>query len=340
MKRFSPPSFRWTLAALTLVLMLALPWAAMAAVWTDEQDYTPGSVVAIYGDNSDGAGYLAGETINVSVVGPNGYSASCDVIADENGAWSCQVTLPLDESAVGLYTYTAVGQTSGVSQSGTFTDSPKVGSVVVGSQVGTLTYGTAGSVTYTVTVYRGTAEAAFDANLCIKTALPTGASASFSVTPVSFALKEVSKTSTLTIGTSDSTPAGSTSFTVSAFVSGTCTSPADYATGDGTLTVTKATPVITWANPADIVYGTALSGTQLNATASVPGSFVYTPAAGAVLNAGAGQTLHVDFTPTDTANYNNASKDVTINVLQRPITLAVFLARTSAPTPSSRARWP
>src|SRR5262249_21159952 len=65
---------------------------------------------------------------------------------------------------------------------------------------------------------------------------------------------------------------------------------------------------------ADIAYGTALSGTQLNATASVPGTFTYTPASGTVLSGGAGQTLHVDFAPTDTANYNTASKDVHINV--------------------------
>jgi uncharacterized repeat protein (TIGR01451 family) len=79
--------------------------------------------------------------------------------------------------------------------------------------------------------------------------------------------------------------------------------------------IAKATPTINWSNPADIIYGTALSGTQLNATASVPGSFVYTPAAGTVLGYGNGQNLHVDFTPTDTANYNNAQKDVSINVL-------------------------
>ena len=79
---------------------------------------------------------------------------------------------------------------------------------------------------------------------------------------------------------------------------------------------TKTTPTITWANPAGITYPTALSGTQLNATASVPGAFTYTPTAGTVLNAGNGQTLHVDFVPTDTANYNNASKDVSINVLK------------------------
>ena len=73
------------------------------------------------------------------------------------------------------------------------------------------------------------------------------------------------------------------------------------------ITVNKATPTITWSNPAGITYGTALSGTQLNATASVPGTFAYTPAAGTVLNAGAGQTLSVTFTPTDTANYTSAT---------------------------------
>ena len=60
----------------------------------------------------------------------------------------------------------------------------------------------------------------------------------------------------------------------------------------------KATPTITWATPADITYGTALSATQLNATASVPGTFVYTPVAGTVLNAGVGadavRDLHAD----------------------------------------------
>jgi hypothetical protein len=72
--------------------------------------------------------------------------------------------------------------------------------------------------------------------------------------------------------------------------------------------------IITWSAPADITYGTALSATQLNATANVPGSFVYTPAAGTVLNAGAAQTLSVTFTPTDAANYTGATATTTITV--------------------------
>jgi len=76
----------------------------------------------------------------------------------------------------------------------------------------------------------------------------------------------------------------------------------------------QTTPTITWANPAAITYGTQLSGTQLNATASVLGGFLYTPAATTVLNAGANQTLHVTFTPSDTTLYTTASKTVSITV--------------------------
>ena len=89
-----------------------------------------------------------------------------------------------------------------------------------------------------------------------------------------------------------------------------------------TLTVTVATPVITWANPADIFFGTPLSGTQLNAGSSAAGTFVYSPVAGTVLPPGNLQMLTVVFTPTDTANYTTASKTVSINVL--PVTPSVL----------------
>jgi hypothetical protein len=80
-----------------------------------------------------------------------------------------------------------------------------------------------------------------------------------------------------------------------------------------TLTVLKATPVITWAAPAPITYGTALSGVQLNATASVAGSKVYTPASGTVPPVGT-QVLTVVFTPTDTADYNSVTDTVSLVV--------------------------
>lgn len=85
--------------------------------------------------------------------------------------------------------------------------------------------------------------------------------------------------------------------------------------------VGKVTPDINWSNPADILAGTPLSGTQLNAIATDPSShlavagvFTYTPPSGTVLGIGAAQNLHVNFAPTDTATYNSASGDVSINV--------------------------
>ena len=85
------------------------------------------------------------------------------------------------------------------------------------------------------------------------------------------------------------------------------------ASANVSIVVAKAAPAITWANPAGITYGTALSGTQLNATANVNGTFVYSPAAGTVLGAGA-QTLSVTFTPDDAANYATATGNVSIAV--------------------------
>jgi RHS repeat-associated protein len=76
---------------------------------------------------------------------------------------------------------------------------------------------------------------------------------------------------------------------------------------------TQATPVITWPTPAAISYGTPLSGTQLNATANVAGTFVYWPAAGEVLESGS-QVLLANFFPTDSTDYTTASGSTTIQV--------------------------
>ncbi|MGA3161705.1 MAG: AAA family ATPase [Terracidiphilus sp.] len=89
----------------------------------------------------------------------------------------------------------------------------------------------------------------------------------------------------------------------------------DYATAQAAVsfTVAKANPIITWAAPATIIHGTALGAAQLNATASVPGTFVYTPAAGTVLPAGA-QKLSAAFTPTNARDYESAQSEVTLNI--------------------------
>ncbi len=101
--------------------------------------------------------------------------------------------------------------------------------------------------------------------------------------------------------------------------------------GDVQITISKASPSITWNNPADIVYGTALGAAQLNASASTAGSFVYTPAAGTTLASGAGQNLHASFTPADSVNYNAASADASINVLSAALSVSMIADRSRAP---------
>jgi hypothetical protein len=115
----------------------------------------------------------------------------------------------------------------------------------------------------------------------------------------------------------------------------TPTDATDYSTLTGTasVTVNKATPTITWATPAAITYGTALSGTQLNATASVPGAFVYSPATGTTPAVG-NDTLSVTFTPTDATDYTTATASVTL-VVNSPSNPAPVISNTSPATTSA-----
>ena len=110
----------------------------------------------------------------------------------------------------------------------------------------------------------------------------------------------------------------------------TPTDTADYttATGGTTIMVNKATPTISWSTPTAIPYGTALSATQLNATASVAGTFVYSPVAGTMPQGGS-QLLSVTFTPTDTADYTTATASVTLTV--SPIAQTITFPALSSP---------
>jgi hypothetical protein len=115
-----------------------------------------------------------------------------------------------------------------------------------------------------------------------------------------------------------SSPVGTYSITPTA--TGANLSNYTVVVNSGTLTVTQATPIVTWNNPASITYGTALSTTQLNATATVGGSFAYTAAAGVILNVGA-QTLSVTFIPTDTTDYKSIMQTVQIIVNKATLTV-------------------
>ena len=98
---------------------------------------------------------------------------------------------------------------------------------------------------------------------------------------------------------------------------GDSTDAASSATGNLDISASMATVI--WANPTDIVVGTPLGAAQLDATALVPGTFTYTPAAGTVLNAGPRQTLTVTFTPNDTVDYRVVVARVLVNVAPRPV---------------------
>jgi hypothetical protein len=114
--------------------------------------------------------------------------------------------------------------------------------------------------------------------------------------------------------------------TIAASYSGDNTFVSAAATGIA-ITVSQVTPTVTWAAPAPITYGTALNGTQLNATASVPGAFVYTPVVGTVLGA-ATQSLSVTFTPADTVDYTVVTKTASLVVNQATQSIT-FTAPTS-----------
>ena len=88
-----------------------------------------------------------------------------------------------------------------------------------------------------------------------------------------------------------------------------------------TFAVNPAATTVVWSNPAPITYGTALSATQLDATATPvsTGTYVYTPPAGTVLNVGS-QPLSVQFTPSNTS-YAAATGSVTLQVNQASQTI-------------------
>jgi hypothetical protein len=131
--------------------------------------------------------------------------------------------------------------------------------------------------------------------------------------------------------------------TTSSLTSGSHSISATYTSSDGeftgssssiavTVTVSsnKIAPTIKWSNPANIVYGTALSATQLNATATdatngnipVAGTFTYNPLAGTVLPVGT-VNLEVSFTPSDTATYSTQTATVTLTVTAATPTLSL-----------------
>jgi hypothetical protein len=260
-----------------------------------------GSNITVQEDDSNGNPVNATDTITISVTGPGGYAHNYTAAALGGVA-----TFNLGSSAltvVGDYTYTArVSSNSSIrpiSASVTVIAGAKIGATAGGGQTAVIDQPFATPLQVRVT---DTNNNPLSGVTVTYTAPATGAGVR-----LSSASAATGGDGTASVTAIANDRAGS--YTVMAMLSGT--------TAAGfSLTNTKATPAIAWATPAAIPYGIALSATQLNATAGgIAGSFVYAPAAGAVLSAGP-QTLSVIFTPADTADYNPASGSVVLAVGQ------------------------
>ncbi|MFA6392970.1 MAG: immunoglobulin-like domain-containing protein [Candidatus Paceibacterota bacterium] len=185
---------------------------------------------------------------------------------------------------------------------------------VTATKLADTNYNTATSTSLAITLHKADS---------ILTLLPTA-------TPITYG--QTLANSTLSGGTS--TPDGTFAFTTPTTVpnagaasQGITFTPGDTnnyneATGSISVTVNKITQTIIWADPADITYGVALGGMQLNATSTGTANgatSIYTPAIGSVLNFGNTQELSVTFSSTN--NYNSTTQTANINVLKRPITI-------------------
>jgi len=204
---------------------------------------------------------------------------------------------------------------------GTFAYSPASGAVLApGTQTLSVTF------TPTNTTDYNTATATVPLTVSIATPTITWATPAAITYGTTLSATQLDATASVP-GTFAYSPAIGTLLTVGSqtlSVTFTPTNTTDYSTATASvaLTVNKATPTITWATPAPILSGTALSATQLDATASVPGTFVYFPASGTIPAAGS-QTLSVTFTPTDTADYNTATDSVTLTVTSATSLLSI-----------------
>ena len=145
---------------------------------------------------------------------------------------------------------------------------------------------------------------------------------------------QLNPTSSVSSGTWSYSPASGTVLTAGTqtlTATFTPTDSNDYNPAAGTvqLTVNKVTTTVTWPTPAAITYGTALSSTQLNATANTAGTWVYSPALGTVSAVG-NQTLKVTFTPTDSTDYSTPAQ-VSIVLVVNPETPTVTVTSNSNP---------
>ena len=240
---------------------------------------------------------------------------------------------PLDNSQLsGTATFNVNG--TAVNVAGTFTYTNGVGVVLNGGNSGTesVTFTPADSTDYT------TARSVVTVNVFSTQDMPT----IVSVNPVNISYgtvlnnSQLSGMATFVLNGNTLTLPGTFSYNTASgtllgagqgqteAVTFTPAALSNYTTASSTVVVNVARAVATIQDPVNITYGTSLTNSQLQGTATfnvagnivtVPGSFAYVNA-GAVLPAGNGQIQPIIFTPTDLVDFAPASSTVTVNVAQ------------------------
>jgi hypothetical protein len=237
--------------AVAFLLALALGGTAMAqspTVMTDQSDYAPGTIVTI-----TGSGWQPGETVTLSFVESPLIDMHPDLYAtaDANGNIFNNQFSPDSHDVDITFTLTATGGTSGLQAQTTFTDAITLDSVTVGSQVGIVTTGIAGSASYAVCVsYHGSnSTIAFS----VISGLPVGVTPSFSANNINNPPVCPTTATTLTLTATAAVAAGTYTFTVQATGGGTVTST-------GTLLVAgSASKLVFTSAPVTVTAGVCSS---------------------------------------------------------------------------------
>ncbi len=296
---------------------------------SDKEDYYPGDTAHI-----TGTGWKLDQKLRVEFKEEPDYPDFhiYNVTVNEDGTW--KIDYPIEERHLGVkFTAVAVGEQTGFSATHIFTDAPRITNLTYGTQ--SCFNPTTNTITIPVNVTGSKANANssnITANLCVNQGLPSGVTASFSPSTLTFnSTNETTLTSTLTL----TFPSGS-SFTdfdvrVRAYAIGSCTGNG----GDNfqrTSTITyKIAPSFT-ACPANITTGTAtgVCNAQVNysATASGTPAPTYTYAfSGATTGTGNGTgsgstfnrgTTNVIVTATNSCGSTTCTFTVTVEDRENP----------------------
>ena len=294
-----------------------LPAATAAGTFTIQAVYSGTASLTTSSDNTHTLVVSAAGTTTAATNATATFSASAQSVT-----LSATVTSPSGTVNSGTVTFTVL---QGSTPVGTATTSATVSNGSASASY-MLPAGTA-TGTYTIqAVYNGTASLTTSSDnthtLVIGKATATVTLGNLTQTYTGSPISAMAITAptgltvTLTYNGNANPPTAAGSYTVIGSISN-----ANYqGSATGTLKINQATPSITWPTPAAINFGTALSGTQLDATASfnnapATGMFVYTPPASTVLTAGT-HTLSVTFTPADTNDFTTATQTVQIVVNQ------------------------